>query len=190
MNLTASGTPKLMAAVTLLLGLFAASSADAACAAGGQTFAGAKPFSTPGQPFFQLSEPDAVFQNVATTEPTIVGLWKSTLTASGGQNCEEFAQWFADGNDVSVGSAVPAFGNVSTGTWKRVGPLTYRLRRVSWTWSFGGFLTGTLTLLETLRLSSNGNAFFGTFTAFSFDADGNAGQQLSGTINATRITVE
>jgi len=127
--------------------------------------------------------------------PNIVGLWNGTLTLTGGGVYDQqFDQWFADGNELALDNAVPPiFGNVCIGRWTKVGPQTYQLRHVTWNWDASGMnLAGTFLLLETIKLSLDGNSYTGTFLTDSFDTSGDVIPSLhaEGTVAATRITVD
>ena len=195
MNLTISRPASLTAAVTVLVGLLAASNASAACGSAGvrQTFA-APLISVPRSAFSLLSATSGNGQSNGASVPTIVGLWSGTLTLTGGGLYDQqFDQWFADGNELAIDNAVPPFlGNVCIGRWKLVGPKTYELRHVTWNWNLDNTLAGTFLLLETVTLSSTGDSYSGTFISDSFDTSGNVipGLHAVGTVAATRITVE
>jgi len=198
MHLTISRPGNLTAAVTLLVGLLAATNASAACGSAGvrQTFA-APLISMPRSAFSLLSATSGSGQSNGASMPTIVGLWSAVLTFSpaegGGLYDQQFDQWFADGNELAIDNAVPPFlGNVCIGRWKLVGPKTYQLRHVTWNWNLDNTLAGTFLLLETVTLSPDGSSYSDTFISYSFDTSGTVIPSLhaEGTVVATRITVE
>lgn len=123
------------------------------------------------------------------TVATIVGLWKITFT-SGGQVVDQgFDAWHSDGTETLNDSPAPSTGNVCLGVYSRSAFLGYKLYHPSWTFDDKGNLTGTAIIQEDVTINLKGDTFQGTFTVDVYDLAGNHLDKLSGTVSATRITV-
>jgi hypothetical protein len=123
---------------------------------------------------------------------SIVGLWHVVYTLSNKQLFNEtLDQWHADGTEFENAYLPPAAGNICFGVWKPDGERTVKLHHIGWTYNPAttGTADGTFTLDEVNTVSSNGNAYTGTFTFKTFPLTG-TGVVMTGTIAATRITVD
>ena len=121
---------------------------------------------------------------------SIVGLWHTVYTSGGVTAFESFDQWHADGNEFEA--ADTQLGAMCQGTWEKSAPGTVRLFHVGWNFDPTGVtLIGHFTETQTDTLSADGEAYDGTFLIQNFDLSGNhlQGQDLSGTVHATRLTV-
>ncbi len=121
---------------------------------------------------------------------SIVGLWHTVYTSGGVTAFESFEQWYADGNEFEA--ADTQLGAMCQGTWEKSAPGTVRLFDVGWNFDPTGVtLIGYFTEAETNTLSADGKAYDGTFALQNFDLSGNhlQGQDQSGTVHATRLTV-
>ena len=121
---------------------------------------------------------------------SIVGLWHSVYTSGGVTAYESFEQWHADGNEFEA--ADTQLGAMCQGTWEKTAPRTVRLFHVGWQFDPTGVtLTGHFTITQTDTLSADGATYDGTFLLQNFDLSGNhlQGQDLSGTVHATRLPV-
>jgi hypothetical protein len=126
-------------------------------------------------------------------EDPIVGLWAVVYTAGGATFNETLDQWHSDGTEFENAYLAPAQGNICFGVWKATGRRTVRLHHVGWTFdptSNTNTANGTFTLDETNTVSPDGKTYTGTFTFKTFDLKGNPGADVTGTIAATRITVD
>jgi hypothetical protein len=76
--------------------------------------------------------------------------------------------------------------------WKQIGPRTVRLHHTGWTFDANGNPTGFFTIDETDTIAPNGMSYSGTFDFKVFDTNGDyiSGTQTTGTIAASRITVD
>jgi hypothetical protein len=87
----------------------------------------------------------------------------------------------------------PEQGNICFGVWKQIGRRTVRLHHIGWTFDPTNNMAtanGTFTLDETNTVSADGKTYTGTFEFKTFDLKGNQGADITGTIAATRITVD
>ena len=125
---------------------------------------------------------------------SIVGLWHVLYTAGGSKFNETFDTWHSDGTEFEAAYLPVEAGNICYGVWKTVGLRTVRLHHVGWLFTPGvvSTATGSFTLDETVEVSANGKTYSGSFTFTQYDINGvvQKGTPLSGTIAATRITVE
>lgn len=126
----------------------------------------------------------------ASHRKSIVGLWHTVYTSGGVTVQESFEQWHADRNEFEVADF--QIGAMCQGTWDNAGPRTVRLFHVGWSFDPTGLtLIGHFTEVQTDTLSADGKSYDGTFAIQNFDLAGNhiPGQDLSGTVHATRLTV-
>ncbi len=123
---------------------------------------------------------------------SIVGLWHVVYSANGGTFNETFDQWHSDGTEFENAYLLPAQGNICFGVWKTVAPRTVKLHHIGWTFAVpgDGQLSGTFTLDEMNTVSRDGKTYTGNFTFKTFDLNGVQGADITGTIAATRITVD
>jgi len=138
---------------------------------------------------------------------SIVGLWHVVYTATSApappafpptpfQFAESFKQWHADGTEFENAFLKPIGGNICFGVWKDSGHGSVKLHHIGLMFDFGGNVSGTFTQDETNTVASNGKTYSGTFDFKlwppSFDAVGvgNPLLEVTGTIAATRITVD
>jgi hypothetical protein len=122
----------------------------------------------------------------------IVGLWHVVYTAGNAVFNETLDQWHSDGTEFENAFLAPAQGNICFGVWKPTGPRAVRLHHIGWTFdpTSTGTANGTFTLDESNTVSRDGKSYSGTFTFTPFDLNGAAGPAVTGTIAATRITVD
>jgi hypothetical protein len=172
----------LVALITLSL-LFAATSAKAAC--GGQEGRSVVSLKLPFQAQVNSQSPPDV------ANPSIVGLWHVTYTASDSTPFyEAYDVWHADGTEFENANLTPIESNVCMGVWKKVGSRTVHLNHVGWSFDSFGNPNGTFTLTETNTVSKNGALYEGTFDYKFFDPQGNLLQEVTGTLKAARITAD
>jgi len=121
---------------------------------------------------------------------SIVGLWQVTYTSAGSLFDMSFDTWHSDGTEFENAMDSPLVSAVCQGVWEMVGPKTASLHHVGWNYdTTGTLLLGTFTLDQTDTLSSDGNAYSGTFTFQTYDLNGNpVGAPVQGTVAAVRIT--
>ena len=119
---------------------------------------------------------------------SIVGLWHTVYTSGGMTVQESFDSWYADGNEFE---AADFFGVVCQGTWFKTAPGRVRLFHTGWNFDPTGTLLGYFTEIQVDTLSADGMSYDATFALQNFDMLGNhiVGQDLNGTVHATRLTV-
>ncbi|HET6219406.1 MAG TPA: hypothetical protein VFE27_20455 [Acidobacteriaceae bacterium] len=131
-------------------------------------------------------------ESASSGRDSIVGLWHVVYTAGGSVFNETLDQWHSDGTEFENAYLAPAQGNICFGVWKPTGPNAVRLHHIGWTFdpTSTGTANGTFTLDENNTLSRDGKSYTGTFTFKTFDLKGTQGAEVTGTIAATRITVD
>jgi hypothetical protein len=167
--------------------LFTAANAQAAC--GNVLGSGSRvPMHLP-----MLGQAEAEWEHFPPGADSIVGLWHVVYTYEGALFNETLDQWHSDGTEFENAFLSPEQGNICFGVWKPVGPHKVRLHHIGWTFDPTKTETanGTFTLDETNTVSSNGTTYTGTFVFKTFNLEGvEQGKEMSGTIAATRITVD
>jgi len=116
----------------------------------------------------------------------IVGLWQEHYTSNGGPQFDTYSQWHSDGLEIES----PSFSlGQCQGTFKQVGPRTFKLFHVGWLPGGGpnGSVRFELRQLDTVSLDHKN--FNGTYDQKFFDANGKLVLEDSGKIHATRLTV-
>jgi hypothetical protein len=123
---------------------------------------------------------------------SIVGLWHVVYTTGGKVFNETLDQWHSDGTEFENAFLPPAVGNICFGVWKPAGYRSVKLHHIGWTFDGTGTTpaNGTFTLDETNIVAKDGKTYSGRFTFKTFNLEGVQGADLTGTIAATRITVE
>lgn len=121
---------------------------------------------------------------------SIVGLWHTVYTSGGETAFESFETWHADGTEFEAADL--QLGVMCQGTWVKSPPGTVRLFHVGWNFDPTGImLTGYFTETQTNTVSGDGKTYDGKFAIQNFDLSGHPlqGQDVSGTVHATRLTV-
>jgi len=134
-----------------------------------------------------------------TYEPTIVGLWHAVYSTGAAPDqslfLESLKTWHRDGTEFENAMLPPIGGNVCVGVWKEVGPRTVKLHHTGLMFTPSAdptknVLAGTFTNDETDIVAFDGKTYKGTFTFKQYDLDGNLIATVTGTIAATRISVD
>jgi hypothetical protein len=144
----------------------------------------------------------------------IVGLWHTIYTAtystagplpvpvvppgppSSFQFLESLKNWHADGTEFENAFLPPSGGNICVGVWKDTGENSVKLHHVGLMFDADGKVSFIFTTDETDTVSKNCSAYEGHFTfklwPGSYDqvGVGTPLQEISGTIAATRISVD
>lgn len=115
---------------------------------------------------------------------TIVGLWR--VQYSGDLEFESFDQWHSDGQEFEVANI---FGLSCQGTWEKVGARSVRLFHTGWNYDANGQLLGYFNERQELTVSLDRQSYEGTWELKDYDVAGNQLDELSGTLHATRLTV-
>ena len=119
---------------------------------------------------------------------SIVGLWHDVHTASNGTLfLEGYDTWNRDGTENELGNLPPASGSLCVGTWTHHGKAVDLTAHVAWLYDLNNNFVGTLDIVETNKVSADGNSYTGTFDAKFFDPNGTQFNEVSGTTAAERI---
>lgn len=132
------------------------------------------------------------------TDPAIVGLWHVIYTTGSGADSatfnDTFDMWHSDGTEFESAFLPPLGGNVCVGVWKQVEIRSFKLHHVGWLFNPAnpsGTATNYFTLDEAITVAPNRGSYSGSFTFKVWNLDGSfTGTEVTGTIAATRITVE
>jgi hypothetical protein len=127
----------------------------------------------------------------------IVGFWRVTLVSKSSPGIPDgtviddgFAQWHSDGTEITNSSRPAASGNFCLGIWKKTGRFHYTLNH----FTLGSDPSNDTVsdrgqLREEIDLDHGGDEYFGTFTIDDYDLSGHLLVHITGTVTATRITV-
>lgn len=119
---------------------------------------------------------------------SIVGLWNVHYFQGSTQLFETYDQWHSDGLEFEVNSIAP--GAVCQGTFKQMGNGTVQLYHVIYTFDASGVFNGRILETQTNTVSADGKTYGGTFDQKFYDLSGNFLFEVTGTVTATRITVQ
>jgi hypothetical protein len=134
-------------------------------------------------------------------EVGIVGMWRFQLLAPNGAVVDDgYVQWHSDGTEIqNSGLHAPITSNFCLGVWKQVGPNSYKLNHFPLAWdTTGQSPANAIQLTETVKLTDKDH-YTGTFTLNVYlwtttdslnVAAGGPVATVSGTITATRITID
>ena len=134
-------------------------------------------------------------------EVGIVGMWRFQLLAPNGAVVDDgYVQWHSDGTEIqNSGLHAPITSNFCLGVWKQVGPNSYKLNHFPLAWdATGQSPANAIQLTETVKLTDKDH-YTGTFTLNVYlwtttdslnVAAGGPVATVSGTITATRVTVD
>jgi hypothetical protein len=166
--------------------MFGAASANAAC--------GLLPGTGSQSPIKLPMLAQAENNTFGASSQSIVGLWHVIYTIGSSKFNETFDTWHSDGTEFETAYLPVEMGNVCAGVWKTVGFRTIRLHHVGWLFTPGvvSTATGSFTLDETVEVAADGKTYSGSFTFTQYDTNGVVQKPtpLTGTMAATRITVE
>ena len=176
---TTRGISPVLTALAILTLMFLTTSANASCF---DNAGGASPAVRSGLIAKLAASPTAA-------HGTIVGLWDVTYTTSDNQPFQEsYDVWHSDGTEIETANVNPITGNVCVGTWKKVGSEIH-LHHVGWGFDPAGNLVGGFTVDDVILLGAHGNSYSGSFDFKQYDTNGNLLLEVTGTISATRISV-
>jgi hypothetical protein len=128
--------------------------------------------------------------NEDSPRKSIVGLWHAVYTSGGATAFESFETWHSDGTEFEAADL--QLGVMCQGTWVKTAPGAVRLFHVGWNFDPTGVtLVGYFHEIQTDTVSADGKTYHGAFAIQNFDLSGNhlQGQDVSGTVHATRFTV-
>lgn len=130
-----------------------------------------------------LVQPSSVPNN------SIAGLWQVSYTTSDNEPFQDsFDMWHNDGTELESANVNPIPGNFCLGTWRQVGSEIH-LHHVGWAFDNLGNLVGPFTLDSVITLGVHGSTYSGKFDFNQYDTDGNLLGEVTGTLSATRISV-
>ena len=169
----------------------------------------------PVRAFAQGAGQNASAARIASTGPSIVGLWQFTFSSEGNNVApflipdgapldSGYAQWHSDGTEIMNSSRDPATSNFCLGVWTTIsGGRSYALNHFALSWDTSGsgqFCTnppgktscfvGPTNIREQITVEPNGDHYSGTVTIDQYDPDGHHMFRLAGTVSATRITAD
>jgi len=124
----------------------------------------------------------------AAGRPSIVGLWNVHYFQGATELFQTYDQWHSDGLEFEVNSIYP--GAVCQGTFKQGSGGIVHLFHVVWTFDTGGALSGHIEETQTNTVSADGKTYEGTFDQKFYDLTGNFLFEATGTLTATRLTVQ
>ncbi len=142
--------------------------------------------------------------------PSIVGMWHVTLTSEGSDSDlppgtpvdNALVVWHSDHTEIMNSYRPPQDGQFCMGVWRRVGNSNqYKLNHFAWfsnvydptnpnAWSIIGPAQGPTHFVEKVTLSADGKHYSGTFTLDAYDTSFNHTVHITGTLSATRITID
>jgi len=137
-------------------------------------------------------------------EASIVGMWRFELVTPGPMGTpvvvdDGYAQWHADGTEIqNSGLHAPITSSFCLGVWKQVGRTTYKLNHFPLSWDpTGKNPANAIQITETVELTDEDH-MIGTFTLKvypwttpdSLNAGGPAVATVTGTLTATRVTID
>lgn len=130
--------------------------------------------------------------------PSIVGMWSIQVISKGnGPTVPDgalldfgFTQWHSDGTEIQNSAGVPG-GGFCLGVWGQTGFLSFELNHFPIAFDpTNGKVANYVNIREQVTLSPSGDSFTGPFTEDIYDPTGKHLMQLTGTVEATRITVD
>jgi hypothetical protein len=122
--------------------------------------------------------------NAAPAGPSIVGLWHVYYHGDL-EGVESFDQWHSDGQEYEVANV---FGGSCQGTYKQNGQ-TVQLFHTGWLYNPDGTLFGYFNEVSIITVALDGKTYAGNWDEKDYDVNGNFVSEESGTLNATRLTV-
>ncbi len=139
--------------------------------------------------------------------PSIVGMWRATFTARtmNGNPIPDtvidnaLVVWHEDKTEIMNSGRPPQDGNFCLGVWEEVAPRTYQLNHFAW--GANGFAPGTpdgivgqpigpVHYREVVRVGPEDKHYAGSFSLDQYDTTGKIAVAFTGTLKATRITVD
>ncbi len=141
-------------------------------------------------------------------EPTIVGFWRVTFTAKtmNGDPINDMVidnalvVWHDDGTEIMNSGRPPQDGDFCLGVWKQTGKFSYRLNHFAWGGNqyapgtpnsiVGDPIGGPVHYVESVIVGPHAKHYSGTFALDQYDSSGHVSASFTGSITATRITVD
>ncbi len=136
--------------------------------------------------------------------PSIVGMWHVKFVAKGNHGGppdntvleNALVVWHSDRTEIMNSNRPAQDGNFCMGVWEQTGAFYYYLNHFAWlgfndtTNSPGGVgkPIGPVHIREYVRLSPDGQHYYGNFIQEAYDTSGNRTARIVGLISATRVT--
>jgi len=132
---------------------------------------------------------------------SIVGMWQVQFISKGNTSHKPsipdgalidfgYIQWHRDGTEIQNSAGVPG-GGFCMGVWGQTGFLTFERNHFPIAFnSTSGAVANYINIRDQNTLSPSGDSYTGTFTEDIYDPKGNHVDHLTGTIAATRMTVD
>lgn len=117
---------------------------------------------------------------------SIVGLWKVHYFAGAVEIFQSFDQWHSDGQEFEAAALYP--GAMCQGSFKQTAS-TVKLFHTGWNFDATGAPVGYFNETQTNTVDRGGNTYHGTWDIKNYDLNGNFVSEDSGTLTATRLTV-
>lgn len=150
-------------------------------------------------------EPGEAF--AAAARAPIVGMWHVTFTAKtmNGSPIPEtvidsaIVVWHEDKTEIMNSGRPPQDGNFCLGVWEEAGPRTYQLNHFAWAGNAAvpgapegsvGPAIGPVHYREVVTVGPEGKHYSGVFSLDQYDTAGKVAVAFTGTLKATRITVD
>jgi hypothetical protein len=134
---------------------------------------------------------------------SIVGMWQFQFISKGNTSHNPsipdgamldfgYQHWHSDGTEfIESGGHSPASANFCLGVWGQTGFLTYEINHFPISYdATTGMIANYVNIKEQDTLSPSGDSYTGTLTLDVYDTKGNQVDHLTGTVVATRITVD
>jgi len=132
---------------------------------------------------------------------SIVGMWQVQFVSKGNTSHNPsipdgalidfgYSQWHSDGTEIQNSAGVPG-GGFCLGVWGQTGFLTFEVNHFPIAFDpTTGAVANYINIREQNTLSPSGDSFTGPFTEDVYDPKGNHVDHLTGTVVATRMTVD
>jgi hypothetical protein len=126
----------------------------------------------------------------APNNPSIVGFWQVSLIVGGQVALHTMKSWHEDGTEYDNADLPPTAGNVCQGVWVQTALRKVHNVHLGWTFDSNSNPSGMFVEIEDDKVARDGNSYSGPFDQKFYDADGNLVNELSGTIEATRVSAQ
>ncbi len=119
---------------------------------------------------------------------SIVGLWKNSWIVGGQLAFYSIAAWHSDGTEFDNVDLSPIVGNICQGVWESKGIGRVLEHHLGWWFDANGNPSGYFTLEQNLKMDRQGLTYSGPFDLKYYDNDGNPVNEVTGEMQAERLT--
>lgn len=119
---------------------------------------------------------------------SIVGLWKDAWIVGGQLAFYSIAAWHSDGTEFDNVDLTPIGGNICQGVWESKGIGKVLEHHLGWWFDESGNPSGYFTIEQNLKLDHQGLNYSGPFDLKYYDNDGNLVNEVTGEMQAERLT--